>query len=468
MRLIFHGGYSVGDIPLSYRLSGACLKALEAPRNRSRSHSDVVRRLQSCKDPLSAPANRGSHGPVGRSPLPDRRVSPLFGSIVDAGRYQYPFHIAHSSMLRSALLVTLTVAVGIATAQAQEIPIVTITGTVTEAETGAALPGAHVFVASSMLGTTTAADGTYRLEGVPIGALRLYVSMVGFDPEARDMLLRTAAVRVVDFELKPSVVEVGEVIVEAKRDKKWKQRLERFKRLFIGETPNAAETQIVNPEVLDFESSGGEFRAIASQPLVIENRALGYRVQYFLKDFVAEPTRTRYDGEPLFEELIPESEEEAGRWEVNRRNAFIGSFRHFLLAMLAGRTDEQQFMTYARTVMGSGSPGEMPGNPTSGTRFPIKPDELFKPGETPNERVLEFDGFTEIIFKGEYEDESYLEWSRAAGRRPKYQTSWIRLERGPAVFDYKGDVLDPYGVTFYGYLAFERVADEVPKEYRPR
>ena len=33
--------------------------------------------------------------------------------------------------------------------------------------------------------------------------------------------------------------------------------------------------------------------------------------------------------------------------------------------------------------------------------------------------------------------------------------------------DYKGDVLDPYGVTFYGFLAYERVADELPREYRP-
>ncbi|MBT8400563.1 MAG: carboxypeptidase-like regulatory domain-containing protein [Rhodothermia bacterium] len=370
-------------------------------------------------------------------------------------------------MPKQAVFASILVALTVGQVQAQTIPAVTITGTVTEADTGAPLPGAHVFVASSMIGTTTGQDGTYRLERVPIGALRLYVSMIGYEPEARDMLLRTAAVRVVDFQLKPRVVELGEVVVEAKRDKKWRQRLERFQRLFIGETPNAQETRIMNPEVLDFEASGGEFRALAAQPLIIENRALGYRIQYFLKDFVAEPTRTRYDGEPLYEELEPESEEEAQLWETNRRNAFIGSFRHFLLALLAGRTEEQQFMTYGRTVMGSGSPGEMPGNPTSGTRFPVEAAELFKPGETPNEKTLEFDGFTEIIFKGEYEDESYLEWSRAGRRRLKYQTSWIRLERGPAVFDYKGDVLDPYGVTFYGYLAFERVADEVPKEYRP-
>ena len=269
------------------------------------------------------------------------------------------------------------------------------------------------------------------------------------------------------FELKPQVYELEGIAVEAKEDKQWQRRLERFQRLFIGQTPNAEQTEITNPLILDFEGGGGELRALAPEPLEIENRALGYRVKYFLKDFSATPQRTRYDGEPLYEEMVPSSSEQAEEWEQNRKNAFVGSFRHFLLALIAGRTEQQGFKTYARTVMGDLSAGEMGGRPTQGTRFPIDASEIFKPGDRPNEYILDFTGFVEITFMGEIEDESYLEWSRQAGRNPKYQTSWIRLERGPTTFDWKGDVVDPYGVTFYGYLAFERVADEVPREYRP-
>ncbi len=366
------------------------------------------------------------------------------------------------------LAVTLTFTLYTIAAQAQQIPAVTLQGNVTDEESGEPLPGAHVFIASSMKGTTTDEEGRYVLGDVPVGALRLYVSMIGYEPQARDILLRTGATRIFDFVLTPAVVEIGEIVVEAKRDKNWKRRLERFTRLFVGETPNADQTVITNPEVLDFKSSGGEFRALAAEPLIIENRALGYRVRYFLKEFVAEPTRTRYDGEPLYEEMAPSSEEAALEWEANRKAAFIGSFRHFLLALLAGQVEEQGFNTYARTVMGQGRFGEMPGNPTAGNRFPIEPQDLLRAGEADGERTLDFDGFVEIIYRGELEDESYIAWSGDNWRRPKYQTSWIRLERGPTIIDYKGDVLDPYGVTFYGYLAFERVADEVPKEFRPR
>ena len=347
-------------------------------------------------------------------------------------------------------------------------PTVSLRGTVTDAETGDPLPGAHVFIASSMMGTVTANDGTYELERVPIGAIRLYVSMIGFEPEGRDIMLRTTETQTFDFAMQPSVIEVGEIVVEAKGDKKWKERLEKFTTLFIGETPNAHETVITNPEVLDFESKGGEFRAIAAEPLIIENKALGYRIQYFLKDFVAEPMRTRYDGEPLFEEMEPSDSEEAARWEEKRRLSFIGSFRHFMLALLANKVEEQGFLTYGRTTMAeSASTGSIPGSPTAGSRFPLNAQEILRPASTPNEKTVDFEGFVEITFRGEVEDKSYLEWSGRGRHSPKFQTSWISLERGPTLVDYKGDILDPYGVTFYGYLAFERVADEVPKEYRP-
>ncbi len=349
-------------------------------------------------------------------------------------------------------------------------PTATLTGRVVEAETGQPVPGAHVFIAVSMIGTTTDTDGRYRLERVPIGAHRLYVSIVGFEPQPKDVMLREPTVYVFDFTLEESVVELGEVTVEAERDEKWLRQLEKFTGLFIGETPNAGVTEILNPEVLSFEEKVGFFRATASAPLIIENRALGYKVQYFLKEFEATSNRTRYDGEPLYEELEPTSPVQAAEWEAKRREAFMGSFRHFLLASLAGKVQEQGFETYSRPSSRSNlaSTAISPQESMGSQRFPLDMQEVIKPGEAPTEKLLDFHGFVEIIYQGEMEDQSYLDWQRGpVRRRPGFQKSWINLERGPTVLDYKGDVLDPYGVTLYGYLAFERVADEVPKEYRP-
>ncbi|MDX1547179.1 MAG: carboxypeptidase-like regulatory domain-containing protein, partial [Rhodothermales bacterium] len=49
----------------------------------------------------------------------------------------------------------------------------TVHGRVVDDETGAPLPGAHVIVAGTMLGTAAGPDGHYRLGRVPAGAHRL-------------------------------------------------------------------------------------------------------------------------------------------------------------------------------------------------------------------------------------------------------------------------------------------------------
>lgn len=345
-----------------------------------------------------------------------------------------------------------------------------ISGHVVDAESKQPLPGAHVFIAGSMIGTVTDIRGNYELHNVPVGAHRLYVSMLGFEPDFRDIMLRTAKDYSFDFELKESVLDVGEIVVEAERDENWKKRLEKFTKMFIGETPNSLETSILNPEVLDFEDKRGSFTAVASAPLIIENRALGYRIQYFLKDFESTPSRVKYDGEGLYEEMVADSEDQARKWEEKRRAAFIGSFRHFMLAVIAGRSEAQGFKTYSRPSVG-GSAGDTfnRGSAMADQRFPLDPKTLLKPGEAANEYLLSFDGHMEIVFMGEKEEESYLDWSMRPERsNPRFQTSWTFLDHGPAVVDYKGDTLDPYGLVFMGYWAFERVADDPPKEYRPK
>jgi len=346
----------------------------------------------------------------------------------------------------------------------------TLSGVVLDSETDEPLIGAHVFIASSMIGTITNDDGVYSLTNVPTGAHRLYVSMLGFEDDFLDIMLRTSKAYSFNFELNPSPIGIGEIVIEAERDKNWKKRLEKFTRLFIGETTNALETTILNPEVLDFESKRGSLTAIAAEPLIIENKALGYRIQYFLSDFESTPNRVQYDGEGLYEELEPESAEQAAEWAQKRREAFMGSFRHFLLALISGRTEAQGFKTYSRPSSG-GVRGDTfaSSSAISNQRFPLDPKSIIKPTENANEYLLDFDGHMEIVYMGEKEAEAYLDWSMRPSRsNPRFQTSWTFLDHGPAMVDYKGDTLDPYSVVFMGYLAFERVADDPPKEYRPR
>ena len=363
--------------------------------------------------------------------------------------------------MRLALhLCTLLLLPGYASAQITA----TISGAVTD-QNGNPLPDVNVFISGSMNGTLTDDDGQYRIDDIPLGALRLYVTLIGYEPQFLDIFIKEVRPHTFDFQLEAKTYELGAITVTADNSR-WKRHLERFTHIFIGETPYAAETIIINPEVLDFTAKGGTFRAQASEPLIIENKALGYRITYFLNEFVSEPQSLRWDGEPLFESLEPETPEQSTRWNARRDSTFYGSFRHFLLAILNDQVEEQGFMMYSRPDQRSnlGSQNILSGN----QRFPAAATEITRPGDTPNERILDFEGFIEVVYTRELEDKAFLEQQQQPFRRPKYQTSMIRLDRGPTIVDLKGDTLDPYGVTFYGgYFAYERIANEVPKEYRP-
>ncbi|NNF57812.1 MAG: carboxypeptidase-like regulatory domain-containing protein [Rhodothermaceae bacterium] len=371
-------------------------------------------------------------------------------------------------LLFPALVVLLALAPASVRAQAT----VTLTGTVT-ADDGEPLPGANVFIARSQRGTVADAQGRYRLAGVPLGAHRLVASFVGFETAGEDLVLRRAGeTRTIDFRLREAAVELGEVTAEAERDDRWRQRYERFQRRFLGETANAAETEILNPFVLDFEERRGTLSASAREPLVIENRALGYRIRYDLTDFEARSDYNFFYGEAFYEELEPTDPTDRARWERNRRAAYRGSFRHLLRSLIAGTADAQGFSLYLLPNQGPGGIGG--GSPfgnrrQGGNRFPTTEAEILKPARQEGEYVLEFRGVLQTIYRDEPEEPGFLEREWARERRPlrEVQTSELRfpIAEISAQLDRFGEELDPRSITVSGYMAFERFADELPKEY---
>jgi hypothetical protein len=330
----------------------------------------------------------------------------------------------------------------------------TLAGTVTD-DAGSPLPGVNVFLAQTQRGTTTDAEGRYRLGRVPLGAHRLVASIVGYETAAQDLVLREpGAARTVDFRLGEAEYELGEVTVESTRDAEWQERYERFERRFIGETANAAETEILDPYVLDFDQRRGTLYAEAREPLVVENRGLGYRVRYDLTAFEARSDANFYDGEPLFEELEPADE------------AYLGSPRHLLRSLIAGNAEEQGFRLFLLPPQGPGGFGGGFGNRQT-NRFPTSADEILE--RTDDGYRLEFVGLLEVVYLGEAEDPKYLDREWARERRPTrdVQTSQLRfpIAETAAELDRFGRELDPRSIVVSGYMAFERFADDLPREY---
>jgi hypothetical protein len=225
-----------------------------------------------------------------------------------------------------------------------------VAGVVLDADTGAPLPGANVYIAHSQRGAATDAGGGFTLRSIPAGSHELVASMIGFETAVQPVTVQARDSLFIRFELSGKVYEQGELVVRAEQPRDFEQNLKKFKRLFLGVSDYARACELVNPYVLDFEASksGSYFRATAGEPLIVDNRALGYRVTYNLQDFhkdELDPATDilRYMGQPFFEELVPRDERERKRWADRRQQTYLGSFRHFLQAMVAGEAEAEGF-----------------------------------------------------------------------------------------------------------------------------
>jgi len=92
-------------------------------------------------------------------------------------------------------------------------PPVTLSGTVRDASSGDALPGATVAIVGTRLGTSTDANGRYAIRGIPAGKYTVRVSFVGCKSDEWTFTVRAAASGAVvrDFRLLPVSIE-GETI----------------------------------------------------------------------------------------------------------------------------------------------------------------------------------------------------------------------------------------------------------------
>lgn len=368
-----------------------------------------------------------------------------------------------------ALLVCL---IALQAASAQSRGGARIYGKITQHETGAPLGDVHVFVSGSTAGTVSQPDGRFELPGVPLGANRLVISRVGFRRQGHDVVVRRPIGFSMDFELEPAILELDEITITGRRDPAWRDHLADFTAEFLGYTHRARRSRILNPEVLDFSLEGGVLTATATGPIVVENLALGYRILYFLQTYVGTGRRTRQEGEALFAELEATSEAERQQWEDARLEAFQGSTRHLFRQLFREQTKDAGFFLYAseepRPPREGAAYRSNQAAPTQRPQFAMRPAELVSDGPSPRERFVSFPRYVEVVYTKENESRAYRQWQGLPEPvRPGYQRSWIRLTRDSVLVDTEGSILEAEGVALYGYMAYERLADLVPREYVP-
>ncbi len=320
----------------------------------------------------------------------------------------------------------------------------TLLGSVKDVQTGEPLEFVNVFLAGTTIGTSTGLKGHYQIRGVPAGVYQLAASRVGYEPRIRTIDISGAESLRVDILLRVREVRSGEVEVAGREPVDWKILLEKFTAAFIGNGANAGRCVILNPEVIDLRrgEEGDRLLASTDSVLLVENRALGYRIAIVLTRFSWD---TRQDSGsfgffPRFEPLTPSTVEQGQLWRQRRAETYEGSLRHFLYALTHRALEDSPFLLRSDQ---SGVFAEGRGE------FPLPGEYLLRPDAIPGVLQFSFAGPLCVDFRG----------------RIPFASSILRLQSFYARVDTLGNLLTPHALLVAGEWATDRVSDLLPFDW---
>ncbi|MDP3580524.1 MAG: carboxypeptidase-like regulatory domain-containing protein, partial [Ignavibacteria bacterium] len=220
-----------------------------------------------------------------------------------------------------------------------------LSGVVLDSETGQPIQYATVFLAFTAKGCLTDEKGEFIITNVAEGKYEVVCAAVGYEKITTNHTLKTGTEINVTYKLKPVPIQVNEINITASVPEDWEDNLLKFTKEFLGESSVARQCEIKNPEVIDFEIKDYQLLASSKQPVIVINKALGYKVTVYIKFFEwdSDYDEGKYAYEPFFEPLTSLDSTQIIRWNENRKAAYLGSFIHFLRSCASNTGFEEGF-----------------------------------------------------------------------------------------------------------------------------
>jgi hypothetical protein len=225
----------------------------------------------------------------------------------------------------------------------------------------------------------------------------LTVSVIGYEVQSRQIRVNNTVKMIENFYLQPKILKGKEVTITAMDPATRKRFMKIFKRLFLGVSHEELRCTLKNPRAvkLHYNDTTKVLQAFAEEPLIIDNRATGYKINFILDHFRCEIAGTKlsftFKGRAHFTELKPKNAKEKEVWLRNRLIAYHGSLRHFLTALSTGRIGESGFSLYRTSSPSPQTAIDIPKRKTV-------PGEILFATSQPGYSRLEFDDYLEVSY----------------------------------------------------------------------
>lgn len=387
----------------------------------------------------------------------------------------------------------------------------TIKGRVVNESTGTAVPGSSVFITGTSKGTITDNAGNFELVNVPGGKHELVISSIGYETNVFSFSEEQLPLNL-KVELQIKVKELQNVIAGSSVEEGWDKWGKTFMENFVGTTDNASKCRIKNEQAIRFRyyKQTNHLVAYCDEPVILENKALGYTIKYQLENFEVNFNEHSmfYLGYSLFESWVDENKSRKEKWEEWRREAYEGSIMHFMRSLFTNSLAREGFEVRrmyrvpnneklrikewykaTRTIKKTGNNEVVLGMADWLAQFRKdsakyygallhEPDynDIYAPDiltadsliiqSLENFKVLHYEDYLFITFKKEKEDKDYVAMQHPP-HKAGFQRSFVILLNDKLIsLDKSGNYYNPQDFFTSGYWSWgEKMANSLPLDY---
>jgi hypothetical protein len=333
----------------------------------------------------------------------------------------------------------------------------TLTGKVIDAETKEPLQGASVFAQNTTKGTITNNEGIFHL-GLDKGGYEIIFSFTGYSSKTINV---QGTSEELNIELSKADNSMSEVVIKSSYEVEdgWEKYGDFFLKHFIGATPFSDSCILQNPEALKFlyYKRNDRLKVLASEPLLIANKSLGYDLHYDLDSFVYffKTDMNSYRGRCFYTQMEGTPEEQQA-WKLNREQAYYGSRLHFLRSYYDSTLKENGFTVdlLSKTRV----------NKFDRLSNPYDTAYYFYNDSTANAELW-FPVKASITYNKKAPDKAYLEQYQLPADA-RLQISYIDLSDG-IIIKPNGYFFDQASWVNQGYWSWKNIADQLPYDYEP-
>lgn len=334
-----------------------------------------------------------------------------------------------------------------------------VSGKIVDSASREPLAGASVFCQNTTIGTITNKQGEFSLS-LKSGGYELIISFTGYQTKQIRVNSGNEAT-VLNIEMVKEDKSMGEVIIKSSNEVKdgWEKYGSFFIDNFIGTTPNAAKCILQNPEVLKFYflKKSNKLRVLATEPLLISNKALGYNLRYQLDSFVYQYKTdiSLYRGYCLFSEADT-TEDVKAKWKTARQKTYNGSKLHFMRSYFDSTLKENGFLIDMLEENNSMKFDQVT-NPYDSSYYAYI--------DSTNEAELDYPRKFSVTYMKAKPEPEYLKKFNLP-KNVGTQISYIELLNGIAIKE-NGYYYDQKDWINQGYWSWKNLGDLLPYDYIP-